>query len=92
MGGMFISFCLFIEIAIIDLQAARGTSSHFNYLDDAGWHSLRHHGRRAILILWFATVWLTILLFPQPFSDAPLGWALRLGHVDHGCWGHERGA
>jgi hypothetical protein len=73
-----ISICLVIEIAIIDLQAARGTISHFNRettLDAVLFGIMA----AAILVLWLATVWLCVLFFRQPFAVSAFGWAVRLG-------------
>lgn len=67
-----------IEIVIIDLQAARGTTSHFNGatpLDTALFGVMG----LAILILWLASVGICIVLFRQPFSNRAWGWSLRLG-------------
>lgn len=67
-----------IEIVIIDLQAARGTTSHFNVgtpLDAFLFATMAV----SIVVLWLASVWLCVLFFREPFADRPLGWALRLG-------------
>ena len=67
-----------IEIVIIDLQAARGTTSHFNIatLLDAALFGVMG---LSILILWLASVGICIALFRQPFADRAWGWSLRLG-------------
>ena len=73
-----VAVCLLLEILIIDLQAMRGTTSHFNIgtpLDAVLWGTMA----AAIFVLWLATVWLCVLFFREPFVERPLGWALRLG-------------
>ena len=67
-----------IEVGIIDLQAARGVTSHYNVgtaLDAALFGTMGI----GILIAWFAAIALTAALFRHRFADEALGWALRLG-------------
>lgn len=69
---------LVIEVAIIDFQAARGTTSHFNVatpFDNTLWTVMGI----AIGILWLASIGILVALFRQRFTDTSLGWALRLG-------------
>jgi hypothetical protein len=76
--GWLSALVLVIEIAIIDLQAARGVTSHFNVgtaLDGALFTVMG----AAILLLWLASIVLTIAAFRQRFADGALGWAIRLG-------------
>lgn len=76
--GSVIAVVLNLEVAIIDLQAARGTTSHFNFstpLDGALFGVMGV----AIAILWLASVGLLVALFRQHFDDAGWAWALRLG-------------
>jgi hypothetical protein len=71
---------LFIEIALIDIQAARGTTSHFNVstpLDGAVWAVMGV----SILCIWLAMLLLTVVLFRQPYASPAWGWSLRLGMV-----------
>lgn len=73
-----ISLVLILEIAIIDLQAFRGTTSHFNHatpLDSALFETMGI----AIGILWLASLLIAIALFRQHFENPAWGWALRLG-------------
>jgi hypothetical protein len=76
--GWVTSVVVVLEVAIIDLQAARGVTSHFNVATplDAVLFSIMGTG---ILIAWFAAIALTVALFRQRFSDEAFGWALRLG-------------
>jgi len=76
--GWVTSVVLIVEVAGIDLQAARGVTSHFNVstpFDAAVFASMG----LAILTVWGAAIALTVALFRQRFSDEALGWALRLG-------------
>ena len=69
---------LLLEIVIIDLQAWRGTTSHFNVgtvLDGVLFTIMGV----AIVVQTFAAVAVAVALWKQPFSDRALGWALRIG-------------
>jgi hypothetical protein len=71
---------LFIEIALIDMQAARGTSSHFNvatHFDGAVFAVMGV----SIACIWLAMLLLTAVLFRQSFAHSAWGWSLRLGMV-----------
>jgi hypothetical protein len=78
MAGAIAAICASIEIVVIDLQAARGTTSHFNVSTRLDSFLFALMGV-SILVLWLATVWLCVLLFRARFVNRPLGWALRLG-------------
>jgi hypothetical protein len=71
---------LFLEIALIDMQAERGTSSHFN---NSTQFDLRVYAVMGISIacIWLSMLLLTIVLFRQPFAGSAWGWSLRLGMV-----------
>src|SRR5580704_6228837 len=71
---------LFIEIALIDMQAARGTSSHFNLATrfDAAVFGVMGV---SIVCIWLGMLVLTVLLFRQSFAGSAWGWSLRLGMV-----------
>jgi hypothetical protein len=69
---------LLLEIVIIDLQAWRGTTSHFNVgtrLDGVLFTIMGS----AILVQTIAAIAVAVALWRQRFSDPALGWALRLG-------------
>jgi hypothetical protein len=70
---------LAIEIALIDLQAARGTSSHFNVDHQFDAMVFAVMGI-SIACIWLSMLLLTVVLFRQPFASA-WGWSLRLGMV-----------
>jgi hypothetical protein len=69
-----------LEVVVIDIQAWRGTTSHFNV-------STRVNGvvfvvmGAAIVLQTLVSVAVAIALWRQRFTDRPLGWALRFGMV-----------
>jgi len=67
-----------LEVALIDLQAWRGTTSHFNVATplDA---TLFFVMGGAILLQTLVSVAVAVALFRQRFADRALGWALRFG-------------
>ena len=76
--GWITAIIVTLEVGIIDAQAARGVTSHFNVGTplDAALFSIMGLG---ILIAWGAAIALTVALFRHRFADATFGWALRLG-------------
>lgn len=77
-AGWVVGVVFLIEMAIIVLQAARGTSSHFNVSTSLNAILFSIMGG-AILILWLASIAVTVALFFQVFPDPMLAWSLRLG-------------
>lgn len=76
--GRITALVMFLEMAIIALQAFRGTTSHFNGstpLDMA----LGITMGLAIVTQTLSTIAVALALGRQRFADAALGWALRLG-------------
>jgi hypothetical protein len=71
---------LTIEIALIDLQAARGTTSHFNLSTRFDAAVFQVMGV-SILCIWLGMLLLTIVLFRQHYASSAWGWSLRLGMV-----------
>jgi hypothetical protein len=71
---------LVAEVAIIDLQAARGTTSHFNLATpfDAVLFAAMGLG---ILVQTISAVVVAVALWRQEFADRALGWAMRLGMI-----------
>lgn len=67
-----------VEVALVALQAARGTLSHFNTstLVDGAIFSVMGV---AIALQTLAAAAVTWALWRQPFADRARGWALRLG-------------
>jgi hypothetical protein len=69
-----------LEVAIIDVQAWRGTSSHFNVgtvLDGALFTIMG----LAIVVQTLTSVAVAVALWRQRFEDRVLGWALRWGMI-----------
>jgi hypothetical protein len=67
-----------LEVVIIDMQAWRGTTSHFNNSTPLDRVLFIVMGS-AILIQTIVSVAVAVALWRQRFTDRPLGWALRLG-------------
>jgi hypothetical protein len=69
---------LILEVALIDMQAARGVTSHFNVATpfDAIVFSVMGV---AIVFAWALAIALSVALFRQTFADPAVGWAIRLG-------------
>jgi hypothetical protein len=69
-----------LEVAIIDLQAFRGTTSHFNVgtvLDGVLFIVMG----AAIVTQTLSTIAVAVALWRERLPDAALGWALRLGMI-----------
>ena len=79
-AGWVIAVVLIIEVGIIDLQAARGTTSHFNIAAplDAALFAVMGLGIATLLL---ASIAATVAVCRASFADRPWGWALRLGMV-----------
>ena len=69
-----------VEVAIIALQAWRGTTSHFNYSTPLNGALFVIMGS-AIVLQTLLSVAVAVSLWRQQFQDRALGWALRLGMV-----------
>jgi hypothetical protein len=67
-----------LEVSIIDAQAWRGTTSHFNVSTTLDMVLFFVMGG-AILLQTLVSVAVAVVLWRQRFTDEPLGWALRLG-------------
>jgi len=67
-----------LEVAIIDAQAWRGTTSHFN-VSTPGNAILFAVMGMGIMTQTIASVFVAIALWRQRFADPVMGWALRLG-------------
>ena len=78
--GWLTAVVLVLEVGIIDLQAWRGTTSHFNVgtvLDGALFTIMG----LAIVIQTLTSIAVAVALWRQHFDDRALGWALRLGMI-----------
>ncbi len=76
--GRFTAAVMLIEVAIVAVQAARGTTSHFNVgapLDAALFGIMGV----AIFAQTLSTFAVTAALWRQRFEDRAMGWALRAG-------------
>lgn len=69
---------LLLEIVIIDVQAWRGTTSHFNISTPLDGILFSIMGL-AIVVQTAASAAVAVALWRQRFSDRALGWTLRLG-------------
>ena len=76
--GWVVSVVIVLEVAIIDLQALRGTTSHFNVGTPLDAMLFGIMGA-AIAVLWLASLGVLIALARQRFSDPAWGWWLRMG-------------
>jgi hypothetical protein len=76
--GWFLAATLTLEVAIIDIQAARGTTSHFNASTPLDFALFGIMGT-AIALLWLASVGILVALFRQQFANRAWGLALRSG-------------
>ncbi|HYO83977.1 MAG TPA: hypothetical protein VES20_21415 [Bryobacteraceae bacterium] len=67
-----------LEVAIIDAQAWRGTTSHFNMSTPLNAALFVVMGA-AILLQTLVSITVAVALWRQRFADESLGWAMRLG-------------
>lgn len=67
-----------VEVALIALQAARGTTSHFNTSNVVDGAIFTAMGL-GIAAQTLAAIAVTVALWRQTFADRAMGWALRLG-------------
>jgi hypothetical protein len=80
MVGWVTSIVMVLELAIIDLQAYRGTTSHFNFSTPLNAALFSVMGA-AIVMQTLTSVTVAIALCQQKFEDQALGWALLLGMI-----------
>lgn len=75
-GGV-VAVALFVEIALIVMQAVRGVPSHFNNATafDAAVFSMMG---MLIMVVWLANLVIAGLLTVQRLKNKPLAWAIRL--------------
>lgn len=76
--GWVTAIAMLIEIGIITLQAARGTTSHFNVSSPLNGVLFTIMGV-AIVLQTLSSIAVVVALFQQRFDDRALGWGLRLG-------------
>jgi len=78
MTGWITSVVMALEMGIIGIQAARGTTSHFNVATPLNAALFTIMGA-AILIAWLALIVVAVALFRRKFTDPVMGWAVRIG-------------
>jgi hypothetical protein len=66
------------EMALIALQAARGTTSHFNFTTPVNAAIFSAMGGMIVWV-WVMSLVVAVLLLRQPLADAAWAWTLRLG-------------
>jgi len=76
--GWVLASVLVFEVAVIYVQAGRGTTSHFNAATPLDTTLFAVMGA-GIGILWLASVAVLIALLRQKFENPAWGWLLRLG-------------
>lgn len=78
--GSTVAVGLAIEVAVISVQAARGTTSHFNFATpfDSTLYALM---AGVIGLVWLLNAAFAVLLIRQRLDDAAYAWSLRLGLV-----------
>jgi len=78
--GWVTAIVMVLELAIISLQAWRGTTSHFNFSTSLNAALFAVMGM-AIVLQTVTSIAVAIALWRQEFEDQALGWALRLGMI-----------
>lgn len=76
--GWTTAITLVLEVLIIDLQAYRGTTSHFNVATALDGTLFTIMGA-AIVVQTLSTIAVAVALWRHRFADPALAWALRLG-------------
>jgi hypothetical protein len=66
------------EVVAITLQAARGTTSHFNQTSAFNGMLATSMGA-AIMVVWVMSIVIAVVLLRQRFTDRAFAWSLRLG-------------
>ena len=81
--GRLLALGLTVEVAIIFIQAARGTTSHFNVGTPLDLALFRTMGA-FIMLLWLSSVGITRLRFPPDLFGPRVGLVGAARHDDHG--------
>lgn len=79
-AGWATAILLVLEMIIIAVQAARGTTSHFNFSTPLNATLFSVMGV-AIVVQTVTSIAVAAALWRQEFEDQALGWALRLGTI-----------
>jgi hypothetical protein len=80
MVGWVTAVVMVLELGIIDLQAYRGTTSHFNFSTPLDAVLFTVMGS-AFVLQTLTSAAIAIALWRQKFEDQAFGWALRLGMI-----------
>ena len=88
--GRTTAFVLLLEVVIIAVQAARGTTSHFNVGTplDAGLFAVMG---TAIVVQTLTSIAVAVALWRTRFAERAMGWALRFGMTLTICGGFTGG-
>jgi len=78
--GWMTAVAMIVEVVIIDLQAFRGTTSHFNVATALDGVLFGIMGI-TIVVQTLSSIAVAVALWRHRFEDAALGWALRLGMI-----------
>jgi len=78
--GWTTAITMVLELAIIGLQAYRGTTSHFNFRTPLDGVLFTIMGT-AIVVQTLTSIAVAIAFWRQRFEDPAMGWALRLGII-----------
>lgn len=78
--GWMTAVAMIVEVVIIDLQACRGTTSHFNVATAVDGVLFGIMGI-TIVVQTLSSIAVAVALWRHRFEDAALGWALRLGMI-----------
>jgi hypothetical protein len=76
--GWTTAIVMVLELAIIDLQAYRGTTSHFNFRTPLDGVLFTIMGA-AIVLQTLTSIAVAVAFWRRKFEDRAMGWALRLG-------------
>ena len=87
--GWMTAVAMIVEVVIIDLQAFRGTTSHFNVGTAVDGVLFGIMGL-AIVVQTLSSIAVAVALWRHRFEDAALGWALRLGMIITIVRSHDR--
>ena len=79
--GWVTAIVLVLEVAIIDVQAWRGTTSHFNVRHRRSTACSSRSWVLAIVVQTLTSIAVAVAVWRQRFEDRALGWALRFGLI-----------